>query len=167
MTTRIDEIVGRNRGISGKHVGDGASAYFLADDLGSPSAAASAAVTTGRALRDAIADIDIPTAAEIGSFVLNVGIHWAAGLYMGQLVPGGRLDVTAIGDEVNECARIQETARGGSLIASKSLLEQLSLEDAASLGIDIQKIVYRPLGDLPEASEKAIRDAGGVAVTAL
>jgi class 3 adenylate cyclase len=167
MTTRIDEIVGRNQGITGKHVGDGASAYFLADDLGSTSAAAAAAIATGRALRDAIADIDIPTAAEVGSFVLNVGIHWAAGLYMGQLVPGGRLDVTAIGDEVNECARIQETARGGALIASKSLLEQLTYEDAASLGIDIEKITYRPLADLSEATEKAVRDAGAIAVTPL
>jgi class 3 adenylate cyclase len=167
MTTRIDEIVGRNDGIIGKHVGDGASAYFLGDDLGTPSAAATAAIAAGRDLRDSIEQIDIPTSADVGSFVLNVGVHWAAGLYMGQLVPGSRLDVTAIGDEVNECARIQETARGGSLIASKSVLEQLTSDDAASLGVDIQKITYRPLGDLPDATEKAVRDAGGIAVTHL
>ncbi|MGH2949618.1 MAG: hypothetical protein ACRDPC_25735, partial [Solirubrobacteraceae bacterium] len=46
VTTGIDKAVIRRRGLIGKHAGDGASAFFLADDLGSPSAAARAALET-------------------------------------------------------------------------------------------------------------------------
>jgi class 3 adenylate cyclase len=44
---------------------------------------------------------------------------------MGQVVTGGRLGVTALGDEVNECARMKQTATGGALLASKALIERL------------------------------------------
>jgi hypothetical protein len=40
ITTAIDEAVVRHTGIVGKHAGDGVTALFLADDLGSSSAAA-------------------------------------------------------------------------------------------------------------------------------
>src|SRR3990170_461337 len=67
---------------------------------------------------------------------VNVGAHWGGQLYMGQLVTGGRLEVTALGDTVNEAARIQESARDGQVLASKSLLEHLSENDAKALDID-------------------------------
>ena len=86
---------------------------------------------------------------------------------MVQLVPGGRLDVTALGDEVNEAARIQETAASGETLASKQLIEQLTEEDAAGLGLDLEKLSYRPLAEIDRAPEKAVRDAGGLAVTSL
>jgi class 3 adenylate cyclase len=101
------------------------------------------------------------------SGLMNIGLHWGGALYMGQLVPGGRLDVTALGDEVNECARIQDSARGATILASKALLEQLTEDDAAGVGLDPEKIVYQPLSDWPTVTEKARRDAGGVAVTEL
>lgn len=88
-------------------------------------------------------------------------------LFLGQLVPGGRLDVTALGDEVNEAARLEETSRAGETIASKQLLEQLSPDAAAGLELDLEKVAYRPLAELEGASDKAIRDAGALAVTVL
>jgi len=84
---------------------------------------------------------------------------------MGQLVPGGRLDVTALGDEVNEAARVQECAEPHQTLASKQLLERLSAEDAAALGLDLEKLLYRPVSKLPSATKKAVEDAGALPVT--
>jgi class 3 adenylate cyclase len=86
---------------------------------------------------------------------------------MGQVVTGGRLEVTALGDRVNEAARIQQTAVDGEILASKGLIEQLTREDAAALGLDPGAILYRKVSELDGASPKAIRDAGGVPVTVL
>ena len=72
-----------------------------------------------------------------------------------------------MGDTVNEAARIQESARDGQVLASKSLLEHLSEDDAAALGIDPDAVIYRTIEELPTASGKAKRDAGTVPVTAL
>jgi class 3 adenylate cyclase len=54
---------------------------------------------------------------------------------MGQVVTGGRLEVTALGDPVNEAARIQESARDGSILASKAVLERLEAGDARDLDL--------------------------------
>ena len=169
LTSAFDREVVARRGIVGKHAGDGVTAFFLVDDAGSPAAAAAAAVETARALERAVeeAAAKVPAAARLlgdGPAGLNAGIHWGAGLYMGQLVTGGRLEVTALGDEVNECARIEQAARGGAMLASKALLEQLDAAEAGRLGLDPSTTVYRTVADLPEAPEKAVRDAGGIPV---
>jgi class 3 adenylate cyclase len=98
---------------------------------------------------------------------MRVGLHWGSSLYLGQLVPGGRLDVTALGDAVNECARIQECADPHVTLASKQLIERLSRDDAGALGIDAGKIRYRPLAEIRDASEKAIADAGTIPLASL
>jgi class 3 adenylate cyclase len=86
---------------------------------------------------------------------------------MGQLVTGGRLEVTALGDRVNEAARIQESARDGEVLASKSLLEHLTDADAQALAIDPDAVIYRTVAELDSATDKALRDAGGIPVTVL
>jgi class 3 adenylate cyclase len=98
---------------------------------------------------------------------MNVGIHWGGTLYMGQVVTGGRLEVTALGDEVNECARIQQSARDGAVLASKALIERLVDGDARRVGINSQEVVYSTLAELPGADAKSIRDAGTLPVTEL
>ena len=45
-------MVGSHHGIVGKHAGDGASAYFLVDDLGSASRAADAAIRTAHGIHE-------------------------------------------------------------------------------------------------------------------
>jgi class 3 adenylate cyclase len=172
ITTAIDEVVVRNQGIVGKHAGDGVTAFFLADDLGSSSRAARAAIETARGISEASGNAAKEIAQETGLFdasdcMVNVAVHWGGTLYMGQLVTGGRLEVSALGDEVNECARIQESVRDGSTIASKSLIEHLADEDADALGIDPDGVVYRTVAELPGATDKAARDAGAIPVTVL
>ncbi len=163
------EVLDRN-GIVGKHAGDGVTAFFTAEDVGSASGAAAAAIEAARAMAVAVrsAAAEHPTVEQLlgpSGCALNAGLHWGAGLYMGQLVTGGRLEVTALGDEVNECARMEQAARGGALLASKTLIERLSDEDAGRLELDSAALLYRSVAELPGAGEKAVRDAGGIPVT--
>ncbi|HWL64359.1 MAG TPA: adenylate/guanylate cyclase domain-containing protein, partial [Actinomycetota bacterium] len=141
LWTEIDQLVAGSHGIVGKHAGDGASAFFLESDLGSPSATASAALRTARQIHDRSQDV-FGEALDT-SCLMRIGLHWGSSLYIGQLVPGGRLDVTALGDAVNECARIQECADPHGTLASKDLIERLTANDAAALGIDPEKISYQ------------------------
>lgn len=172
ITTAMDESVAGHNGIVGKHAGDGVTAFFLVEDLGSASSAVSAAVRAARSMTEAVerAAKDVGAGSgliEAADCKLNVGLHWGESLYMGQVVTGGRLEVTALGDRVNEAARIQQTARDGEVLASKGLIEQLTGDDAAGLGLDPGNILYRKVSELDGASPKAIRDAGGVPVTVL
>lgn len=88
-------------------------------------------------------------------------------MFIGQLATSGRVKVTALGDEVNECARIEHAAGGGQVLTSKSVIERLSDDDAQALGLDVERVVYRTVAELPNADEKARRDAGAVAVVDL
>ncbi len=99
-------------GIVVRHAGDGVTAFFLAEDVGSASGAARAAIEAGRAIGAAAATAAGELEQDNGSSAreevrMNVGVHWGGALYLGQVVTGGRLEVTALGDEVNETARIQ------------------------------------------------------------
>ena len=96
--------------------------------------------------------------------VLRFGLHWGASLYVGQIATGGRTEVTALGDQVNETARIEACATGGRALASKDLIERLAPDDAAALDLDPDTINYTALGDLSTATEKARRDAPAIAV---
>jgi class 3 adenylate cyclase len=166
LFTELDQIVIGAKGIVGKHAGDGLSAFFLADDCGSREEAAAAAVDTAIKLSAAAQETGSASEFEAARELrLNVGVHWGGALYMGQVVTGGRLEVTALGDEVNECARIQESARDGSVLASKALVERLAPEHAEAIGIDPETVSYVTVAELPGAPEKAIRDAGSIAVT--
>ena len=172
LTTAIDNAVVRRLGIVGRHAGDGVTAFFLADDVGSASAAARATIEAGRAIGAAAERAAGELEREHESLAadevrMNVGVHWGGALYLGQVVTGGRLEVTALGDEVNEAARIQQSARDGQLLASKSLLERLEPDDAAALGLDPDRIRYRMLAELEGVTDKARRDAGTVAVTTI
>ena len=172
ITSAVDQVVIDNKGIVGKHAGDGVTAFFLADDLGSPSAAACAAIKTARKIGSAAGTAAKEVGDETGLIeasdcVINAGIHWGGTLYMGQLVTGGRLEVTALGDEVNECARIQQSARDGEVLASKAIIEHVSEEGAKELGFDPDLVLYRTISELPGAPEKSVKDAGGISITVL
>jgi class 3 adenylate cyclase len=162
LTDLIDISVIAHEGITGKHAGDGGSALFLAADFdGSESGAARAAIETARAIRAGSEQLG-PGDVEIK---VNVGVHWGATLMVGQVATSGRLEVTALGDQMNEGARIEAAATGGAILASKDLVERLDATDAQATGVDPDAIAYTTLGELDGASDKAIRDAGTIAVT--
>ena len=164
LTDLIDTSVIAHDGITGKHAGDGGSALFLTEDFdGSESGAARAAVETARAIRDGSEQLG-PEDVEVN---VNVGVHWGSTLMVGQVATSGRLEVTALGDQMNEGARIEAAATGGAILASKDLIERLDTDDAKATGIDPDAIAYSTLGELAGASDKAIRDAGTIAVTPL
>ena len=162
LTDLIDSSVIAHGGITGKHAGDGGSALFLATDFdGSESGAARAAIETALAVREGSAQLG-PEDVEVK---VNVGVHWGATLMVGQVATSGRLEVTALGDQMNEGARIEAAATGGAILASKDLIERLDAADAQAAGIDTHTIVYTTLSEVDGVSDKAIRDAGTIAVT--
>ncbi len=164
LTDLIDSCVVDRDGIVGKHAGDGGSALFLAADFdGSESAAARAAIEAARAIRDGAQHLG-PDDITVR---LNIGVHWGATLMVGQVATRGRLEVTALGDQMNEGARIEAAARGGAILASKDLIERLDAGDAQAADLDPDALAYTPLGELDGASDKAIRDAGAIPVTAI
>jgi class 3 adenylate cyclase len=172
LTTAMDRVVIDHGGIVGKHAGDGVTAFFLADQFESASAAAAAAIDSAHELRAHVCQIADRLGGETGLYgaadcAVNVGLHWGGTLYIGQVVTGGRLEVTALGDEVNEGARIQQCAREGAVLASKALIERLTVKDGAPIGVDPEDVVYTTLADMPGAEAKAVRDAGTLPVTEL
>lgn len=172
LTTEMDEAVIRHSGIVGKHAGDGVTAFFLVDDFASASQCAAAAIEAAHEVRVTACRVADDMAGRTGLFdsadcAINVGLHWGGTLFMGQVVTGGRLEVTALGDEVNEGARIQQSARDGALLASKALVERLTVEDGRNIGVDPEEVVYTTVADLPGADAKAMRDAGTLPVTEL
>ena len=158
--TEADQAAITAPGSSGRHAGDGVTAFFLAEQAGSRAAACAAALRRRARDRRAGARTSMPR----GELKINAGVHWGGALYLGQVITGGRLEVTALGDEVNECARIQQSARDGALLASKPLVERLDPDDAAAFGLDPLTITYRTVGELPGVTPKAVRDAGGMPV---
>jgi class 3 adenylate cyclase len=96
---------------------------------------------------------------------LNVGVHWGGTLFIGQVSSEGRLEITALGDEMNEGARIEQTAKGGRSLVSKSLIERLSAADAVALDLNTQAISYEIISEIAGVPDKATRDAGFIAVT--
>ena len=151
-------------GIVGRHAGDGVVAFFLADTTGSESAAAKGCITAARNLRDLLPDIAARSEISDAEISLRFGLHWGATLYMGRILTAGRSEVTALGDEANEAARIEACATGGKTLASKSLIERLNRADANALGLDTAHTKYTPLADLSTATDKARRDAPSIAV---
>jgi class 3 adenylate cyclase len=151
-------------GIVGPYAGDGVLAFFLAETTGSESAAAKACIAASRTLRDTLPDIAVRSELSASDLSLRFGLHWGATLYMGRILTGGRSEVTALGDEMNEAARIEACATGGKTLASKSLIERLNHADADALGLDTGHTKYTPLADLSTATDKARRDAPSIAV---
>jgi len=164
MTRAADQCVIEQGGLVGRHIGDGVAAFFVAETSGSESAAARACIATARALQRSMQQIaeqhELPPAA----VTLRAGLHWGTTLYIGSIITLGRTEVTALGDEVNEAARIEACASGGRLLASKDLLERLDHADAATLGIDPIRISYTQLSEVATATDKARRDAPAVPV---
>jgi class 3 adenylate cyclase len=167
LTRAVDRCVTEASGLVGRHVGDGVTAFFAAESNGSESAAARACISTARAVQKACAEVAAQHGLEQGQLTMRAGLHWGTTLYIGSITTSGRSEVTALGDEVNDAARIEACAAGGRALASKSLIERLDAADAAALGIDPQLLSYMQLADLDTATDKARRDAPSIAVADL
>jgi class 3 adenylate cyclase len=164
LARAADQCVVDAGGLVGTHAGDGIVAFFLAETSGSDSAAARSCVTAARAMREAVGGVAARSDLQPEDVVLRLGMHWGANLYVGQIATSGRTEVTALGDQVNETARIEACATGGRALASKDLVERLQPDDAAMLGLKPDAIIYTPLGELATATEKARRDAPAIPV---
>lgn len=164
LVRTADQCIIDHGGIVGRHAGDGVVAFFLAETAGSESAAARACIETARTLRTAVVDVAERSGLQPSDVTLRFGLHWGATLYVGRITTVGRSEVTALGDEVNEAARIEACATGGRTLASKLLVERLNTADAQALQIDPDHASYTPLAELTTATDKARRDAPAIAV---
>lgn len=157
-----DQSVVDAGGVVGRHLGDGVTAFFLVETFGGESEAARCCVEAARTLRAAMPAVATRCGLDPADLVLRFGLHWGSTLYVGLIKSIARSEVTAMGDEVNEAARIEACATGGRTLASKSLVERLSRQDARALGIE--GVSYNLLGDLESATDKARRDAPMISV---
>jgi class 3 adenylate cyclase len=159
LTDLVDAAVVASGGLIGKHARDGASALFVVDGAEAESAAARGAIDAARRIREGASSL-LTDASDV---LVNVGLHWGATLTIGQVSSYGRLEVTALGDEMNEAARIEAAATNGRILASKDLLERLAPEDADALELDLAQMHFKAVSSLG-ADAKVLRDAGQVAV---
>lgn len=112
-------------------------------------------------------DVATRSALPTDALTMRFGLHWGATLYVGLVSTVGRTETTALGDDVNDAARIEACATGGRILASKQLVERLRPEAADDLELDLDGITYLQLGDLATATDKARRDAPSIAVCEL
>ena len=154
LARAADQCVIDAGGLVGRHVGDGVVAFFLAETAGSESAAARSCIGAARALREAVREVAARSELQPEDVVLRFGLHWGSNLYVGNISTAGRSEVTALGDEVNEAARIEACASGGRALASKDLMERLDPEDAAALDLDPDRVTYTPLGELDDGDRE-------------
>jgi class 3 adenylate cyclase len=167
LVRAADQCVIDAGGLVGRHAGDGVVAFFLAETAGSESAAARACITAARALRGMLGEVAERSDLALDDVVMRFGLHWGSRLYVGQITTAGRSEINALGDEVNETARIEACASGGRALASKDLMERLEPADAAALDLNPDHATYVPLGDLTTATEKARRDAPAIPVRSI
>lgn len=167
LVRAADKCVVEAGGIVGRHVGDGVVAFFLAESTGSESAATRACIAAARELSSKVHEVAARSGLQAEDVVLRFGLHWGSTLYVGNITTRGRTEVTALGDEVNEAARIEACATGGRTLASKSLIERLNHNDAKSLEIEPDRMHYELLAELSTATEKARHDAPSIAVCEL
>jgi class 3 adenylate cyclase len=164
MVRATDASVVAAGGLVGRHVGDGVVAFFPASVFESESETARACISAAQVIVAAMTDVALRSGLAVDDVVMRFGLHWGTTLYMGNIITTARSEVTALGDEVNETARIEACATGGKILASKALVERLNDTDAVALGIDPDHISYKQLADLPTATDKARRDAPSIAV---
>lgn len=164
LVRAADQCVVAAGGLVGRHVGDGVVAFFPALTSGSPSAAARACIEAARSLRAAISEVARRSNLADDDVVLRFGLHWGSTLYIGRITTTARAEVTALGDQVNEAARIEACATGGRTLASKDLIEHLEAADAAALNLNPDRLAYTRLSELTTTTDKARRDAPAIGV---
>lgn len=162
-----DECVVDAGGLVGRHVGDGIVAFFPTEEFGSESEAGVACIASARAVRARMRDVAARSGLAPDDLIMRFGLHWGSMIHIGNITTPARFEVTALGDEVNEAARIEACATGGRTLVSKALVERLDDQAAAELGIDRDRLTYTQLADLDTATEKARRDAPAIAVCEL
>jgi class 3 adenylate cyclase len=167
----IGKIVSSHAGLIGKHVGDGASAFFVASEHGAESAAIRAAIVSAREIQTSFTEIAAKIGQKYGindalnNCLVNAGIHWGNSLYMGEIGGSGRIEVTALGDEVNECSRIEEVAKEGQILISKQATELLSETDADFVEINRSRATYNILHEIAGPQSKAAIEKINLPVT--
>jgi len=113
-------------------------------------------------LRD-VAEEVVATLAEDGLPVnsdlcrLNVGVHWGGTLFIGQVSSEGRLEITALGDEMNEGARIEQLPPGAGTVTGIEIADRAAVRRRRvwHWALDTQAVSYEIIADIAGVSTKA------------
>lgn len=162
-----DRCIVNAGGVVGTHAGDGVVGFFPAELFDSVSDAAQACICAARGVREAMVGVASRSGLEADELVIRFGLHWGSTVFVGNISTPARGEVTALGDEVNEAARIEACASGGRMLASKQLIERLTDDGATDLGLAPDELGYVQLRDLSTATAKARRDAPAIVVCEL
>ena len=84
-----DQRIIDEEGVVGRHAGDGIVAFFLADTVGSESAAARSCIAAATAVRDTLAEVVARSEIPLSDLSLRFGLHWGATLYVGAISQRG------------------------------------------------------------------------------
>ena len=157
LVTAIDDAVVARRGLIGKHIGDGVTAFFLADEHGSRSAASRAALEVAQEIAE-IAE-RIATQGALGAcWSRRLAVQHRRSLGLDALHRPDRhrrrLEVAAL-DEFNEALRIQQSARGGVTSRRRRCSSGSTTEVAAAVGLEPQRMTYTTVAELPHAPRSA------------
>ena len=119
----VTEAIFRNDGTLDKFIGDAVMAVYNApldvEDY------ACKAVRTGLEIVEAVDSINASLKEEFGiEITCGVGIHSGKAV-VGNIGCSYRMDYTAIGDTVNVAERLESIAKGGQVLISRSLYEQV------------------------------------------
>lgn len=117
--------------VLGRLAGDGASGFFV-PGLAGPKYARAALDSAGELLKATGHGSDDEPWIPLG-----VGVH-AGHAYLGLVgTPGGTMELTALGDDINVAARLADAARAGEILATLQLCQQA--------GLDIDHLEHREL----------------------
>ncbi|MCM1193113.1 MAG: adenylate/guanylate cyclase domain-containing protein [Butyrivibrio sp.] len=119
----VTEAIFHNEGTLDKFIGDAVMAVYNApldvEDY------ACKAVQTGLDIVDAVGKINIELKKEFGiEIACGVGVHSGRAV-VGNIGCSYRMDYTAIGDTVNVAERLESIAKGGQVLISRNLYEQV------------------------------------------
>ena len=127
-----EPIFRKYQGTYGKHAGDGMLYYFLPQP---DSDFRLNAIQCSLELQHMMRDLTAKWQERKGWFNelhLNIGMHEGRE-WFGAFHAGSHVEFTVLGDTVNQASRISDFARGGSIWATKSMINQIPSEHRSSI----------------------------------
>lgn len=174
----MESVFRRYYATHGKHVGDGMLYYFLPQP---DSNYVMNALRCGIAMRETMREIDDRWTRRknwVNRLRLNIGIDEGQE-WFGTYQTPTHLEVTALGDTINNSARLSEFATGGSIWVTKNVFGHVDVDERQRLtfgirrqGVDGDEILvnstFSRIGNLVESRqipEGKYRDVAALAVT--
>jgi len=136
----LSQVVYSHQGTFDKYLGDGLMAFFGAPvpHRDAPQRAVEAAITMQRLFRNLCCRDN----ARFDGLGLGIGLHSGEAV-VGNIGSEQFMDYTVIGDVVNIAKRLQEQARGGQILITRTTYDLVKLQDVPVHPLDPMKLTGR------------------------